>query len=150
MAKKKPSGGLALPGQPEPLTPLRFHRVVVYSSYGEPSLILTDTCGDLIDKLISVCVAGPEFLPPETSRRYLHLLPNFKNFVFSVPYPTPREILVVKEPIAAIRRSIEEWILSFFRDEHHPILPSYALDLTQFIARMVRGQHRPAWSEEGK
>jgi hypothetical protein len=135
--------------KPEPLL-LRFHKVLVYSLYGEPSLTLRDTCSDLIDKLSSICAAGPEFLPPETSRRYLHLLPNFKNFVFSVPYPTPRDIVVATEPIAAIRRSMEEWILSFFSDKHHPILPSYALDLTQFIARMVRGQQRTAWYEEGK
>jgi hypothetical protein len=150
MAKKKPSGGLALPGQPEPLTPLRFHRVVVYSSYGEPSLTLRDSCGNLVDKLMSICVAGPEFLSPETCRRYLHLLPNFKNFVFSIRIPADREILVANEPIAAIRRAMREWVLSFFSDEHHPILPSYALDLTEFIDRMVRGQQRTSWHEEGK
>jgi len=96
MAKKKSTVAGTLRDQPNP-PPLRFHRVVVYSLYGEPSLTLTDTCGDLIDKLISICVAGPEFLPPETSRRYLHLLPNFKNFVFSVPHPAPRDILVAKQ-----------------------------------------------------
>jgi hypothetical protein len=68
--------------------------VLVYSLTDEPSLTLRDTCGNLIDKLTSICVGEPEFLSPETSRRYLHLLPNFKDFVFSVPYLTRRAILV--------------------------------------------------------
>jgi hypothetical protein len=150
MAKKKPSGGIALPGQPEPLTPLGFSKVLVFSLYGEPSLTLRDTCGKLIDKLISICAGGPEFLPPETCRRYMQLLPKFKNFVFSLPHPTQREILVANEPIAAIRRSMEEWIWSFFGDESHPILPSYALDLTEFIARLIPGQQYTDWSGEGR
>ncbi len=150
MAKKKLTGVVVLQDQPKPLTPLRFDRVIVYSLTGEPSLTLRDSCGNLVDKLMSICVAGPEFLSPEACRRYLHLLPNFKNFVFSIRIPTDREILVANEPIAAIRRAMREWVLSFFSDEHHPILPSYALDLTEFIDRMVRGQQRTPWHEEGR
>jgi len=138
MAKKKLTGGGVLHDHPKPLTPLRFDRAIVYSPNGEPSLTLRDSCGNLVDKLMWICVAGPEFLSPETCRRYLHLLPNFKNFVFSIRIPADREILVANEPIAAIGCAMREWVLSFFSDEHHPILPSYALDLTEFIDRTLR------------
>lgn len=150
MAKKKLIGGGVLHDQLQSLKPVHFDKVLVYSLCGEPSLTVRDTCGNLVDKLMSICAAGPEFLCAETCRRYLHLLPNFKNFVFPIRYPTNREILVANEPIAAIRRAMGEWVFSFFSDEHHPILPSYSLDLTEFIARMVRGQQRTVWSEEGR
>jgi hypothetical protein len=142
MAKAKAIGGI-LRDQPQPLKPLRFDKVVAYSLFGEPSLALDDTCGSLVDKLMSICFAGPDFLRPETCRRYLHLLPNFKNFVFSIRNPTTRETLVGNEPIAALRRAMREWVFSYFSEEHHPLLPSYALHLTQFIARMVQGHHHP-------
>jgi hypothetical protein len=106
MAKKKLIGGGVLHDQLQSLTPVHFDKVVVYSLCGEPSLTVRDTCGNLVDKLMSICAAGPEFLCAETCRRYLHLLPNFKNFVFPIRYPTSREILVANEPIAAIRRAI--------------------------------------------
>jgi len=139
MAKKKFIGGDVLHNQLQSLKPVHLDKVVVYSLCGEPSLTVRDTCGNLIDMLMSICAAGPEFLCAETCRRYLHLLPNFKNFVFPIRYPTNRDILVANEPIAAIRRAMGEWVFSFFNDEHHPILPSYSLDLTEFIARMVSG-----------
>jgi hypothetical protein len=85
---------------------------------------------------MSICVAGPEFLSPETCRRYLHLLPNFKNFVFSITNPTDREILVANEPIAAIRRAMREWVLSFFIGEHHPI-PILSSFLPSFLPSLL-------------
>jgi len=73
MAKAKSIGGI-LHDQTQPLKPIRFDKVVVYSLFGA----LDDTCGSLVDKLTSICFAGPDFLRPETCRCYLHLLPNFK------------------------------------------------------------------------
>jgi hypothetical protein len=150
MAHRKPPVSEALKEQPQTLKPITFHKAIVYSCYGEPSLTLDNTCGDLVDKLMSMCLGEPEFLPPQNRRRYLQLLPNFKNFVFSASYRDHRDILVGNERIAAIRRPMFEWVWSFFKDEHHPILPSYALDVTQFIARMVEGGRRTVWDEEGR
>lgn len=129
---------------------VRFHKKLLYSLPGEPSLTPDSTCGELVEKLTAICLAQPDFLRPEGCRRYLHLLPDFKNFVFPVSRAvdkTERKILVAGEPLRAVRRAIHQWVFSYFEGEQHPILPSYALDLTQFMARMIRGHHHFPWGE---
>jgi hypothetical protein len=137
MATRKP--------QAQSVEVIRFRKKVVFSLPGEPSLTPDSTCGELVDRLTAMCLGEPEFLRHDSCRRYLQLLPNFREFVFSVSQGLRRDIYVAHEPLRAIRRAMEEWVFSHFDRGQHPILPSYALDLSQFIAHMIRGCDRHGW-----
>jgi hypothetical protein len=134
-----------------PGEPIHFSKTIRYSIPGEPSLTLSSTCGELVDRLIGICCGRPEFLREHTCHRYLLLLPQFRAFTFSVLAGTNLQscaVVTAEEPIRAIRRAMDEWVFSYFQKECHPILPSYALDLTQFIVRMIRGHLGSAWEDD--
>lgn len=129
---------------------IRFHKnTVVRFSHYAPWLTPESTCSELVDTLVRICFGEPEFLRPESCRRYLGLLPEFKGFAFT-DYPSKR-IVVANQPIRDISRALNEWIDSYLRGSEalHPILPWYALDTAMFIDSMLRGADiEPAFHPE--
>lgn len=123
-----------------PPATIEFHKSTIlrFSLFG-PRLTPDNTCGELVDSLLAVCRAEPEFLRPESCQRYLALLPEFKSFV--VEFHPSKPISAINQPIRQISPVLHEWIRSYLcrPANPHPILPSYALDTAMFIDSMLRG-----------
>jgi hypothetical protein len=136
-----------------PIEPYRIERRIIFApEHFTPLLSPDDTCGDLIDRLISLCLSRPEFLRPESSDRYVQMLPSFKAFTFTAyggPAMHARETQFAQGPIKALRWAMGEWVFSYLSKEHHPMLASFALDVSQFIARMVQGYAQHDYAAEG-
>lgn len=124
----------------EPPATIQIHKSTIlrFSFFG-PRLSADSSCGEFVDGLIAVCRGEPEFLRPESCRRYLALLPEFKNVVFE--FHPSKPVAVVDQPIRQISPVLHEWIRSYlYRPaDRHPILPSYSLDAAMFINSMLHG-----------
>jgi hypothetical protein len=122
---------------------IKFYKAqIIRFSWQGPRLTPKSTCGELAEKLMAVCRGKPEFLRPESCRRYLGLLPEFKSFGAHFGF-SENEVSVANQPIRRIPQVLSQWVSSYLYDktERHPILPSYALDTATFAESMLRDVH---------
>ena len=44
-----------------------------------------------------------------------------------------------RHPLKKLGSAVREWIMSFFAEQHHPVMPTYALDAACFVAAHGEG-----------
>ena len=134
---------------------IRISKWVVYE-LGTRSLTGDDRIDDLVEIVIEVCEANPEFLDPVDAKRhafFLRAIGGFKPPDWPIyrlgrkdgePVPTAGEL-----PIKMLPGLLEFWVLSYFAHSH--LLPHFALDTADFllgIAVGVRPREPHAWRIE--
>lgn len=103
--------------------------------------VAVDSCGSVLEHLIGVCFAEPEYLQEEDAPRYISLLSDLHEFVFASWRTGGKELAVKNAPLALLGEALEDWINAFFRNDHHPLMPAYALDTAEFIFAHVAGAY---------
>jgi hypothetical protein len=99
------------------------------------------SCLDLIDHVIEICLAGPEYLRPEDAHRHLSLLRQLK------------ELIAVEAstwPSFHLGRILECWVKTHLYDANaHPLLASYALNTVELLKALICGyqSYKPDWWE---
>ncbi|HZU32700.1 MAG TPA: hypothetical protein VFB79_16400 [Candidatus Angelobacter sp.] len=103
---------------------------------------LTALCGDLLDCLLAICSAKPEYLRPEDAARHITLLSELRQFVVRGYARHPAPIKVEEMPIDGLGCAIYDWIRSYlYDDDAYPLLSSYALDSARFLAAHAEGHY---------
>ncbi len=117
------------------------HKRMIFDS-GRP-LKFTESAGALIDFLIGICFARSAYLRSIDARRHIVLLNELKQFSCERNRwdAKPKECKVGDLPLREISPAVEQWILSFFAEGCHPLMPSFALDTAQFIESHVEGHY---------
>jgi hypothetical protein len=135
--------------RPQPLKPITLSKEMVYSPrFGLKPLSGSDRAELLLDQALAICYGGPEFLRRQSIDRYLHLIPEFKNFVFTdYCQGEPSEVRAAEVRIERLNWVMSDWVASYLNDENHPIMASYALDATQFISKIADGYRSYSDSE---
>lgn len=98
------------------------------------------SCGEVIQMLISICFAGPEFLTAEGAARYVAFLHDLGSMKIR-EWPSEQLVEVSSLPFPRLREILGNWIFSFFEDGRSQLLAHYALDTAVFIERMTHGFH---------
>lgn len=124
-----------------PITQVCLSKRVVFENEMRGRVAL-DSCGSVLDHLIGVCFAEPEYLREGDAARYIALLSDFREFVFTSWRTREKELAVKNAPLALIGEALEDWINMFFRNDHHPLMPAYALDTAEFMFAHVAGAFR--------
>lgn len=144
-----------LDGMPAEAALPRVHigRQMVFNNgrYGEP-WTLRDPCGPLLDHLMGVVFAKPEYIHPADVPRYATWIDAFRRHTTNRPgwQPHPKMLPVAKLPIDEIGYALRNWIESFLNHDN-PLMASFALDTADFIVKHAFGEtvfrHRsgPDW-----
>lgn len=98
------------------------------------------SCGEVIQMLMSICLAGPEFLTGEDAARHIAFLHDLE-CMKAREWRSEELVEVANLPFHSLRRVLENWIFSFFEDNRSQLLPHYALDTAVFIEKMANGFH---------
>ena len=102
----------------------------------------TAHCGDLLDCLVAICFAKPEYLRREDASRHITLLSELRQFVVRGYARHPAPIKVEEMPIDGLGCAVYDWIRSYlYDDDAHPLLSSYALDSGRFLAAHAEGHY---------
>jgi hypothetical protein len=105
-------------------------------------LPIASRCGDLLDCLIAICSAKPEYLRREDASRHITLLSELKQLIVRGYARHPAPIKVEEMPIDGLGCAVYEWIRSYlYDDDAHPLLSSYALDSARFLAAHAEGHN---------
>ena len=97
---------------------------------------------ELIDWVIGICFAGPEYVRKCALPRYISLLADLKAFTFDCPYDRRlhgKSLSQIKLEWLSLAAS--QWIKSWFSRECHPLMPSYALDVARFLEFHAEGDY---------
>lgn len=131
---------------PEPIRKPKgvLFRATDYCSLNAP-LPVTVPSEEVIDHLIRLCFAKPEYLREEDIRRHVTLLHELKEFV---------AVQTRADSCASeLGMLLEYWVQSYLFDENiHPLLSSYALDTAAFVVAHTQGHYSPEpewWEIEG-
>ncbi len=101
-----------------------------------------NTCGDLIDAVVSLCLSQPIFLRKEDCPRYVSLLHDFSECTLEIhSYPKNYSGKVRTMPIGFLGRAIEHWIFSHAADGR-ALLAHYALDTAELIGIVAEGGYK--------
>jgi len=124
---------------------VRSSKTVVFDAGGSISLkkrLSSDiACAELIDHVIEICQAGPEYLRPEDARRYVWLLGQLK------------ELIAVEASgwcSLHLGGILERWVKTHLYDANaHPLLASYALNTAELLRALICGyqSNLPDWWE---
>jgi len=120
----------------------------VFSS-SPTNLTLETSCEELIYYLLSLLTDKPEYIRPSDIRwlsaMLIHLLEtkiDYKN------HWNENITSISNLPIKRIASYLETWVWSFFKDNWHPLLPSFALATCQFIDAHLFGFYERANSTQ--
>ena len=113
----------------------RSSKTVVFDAGSSISLkkrLTSDiACLELIDHVIAICLAGPEYLRPEDARRHVSLLGQLK------------ELIAVEAPgwcSLHLGGILECWVKTHLYDANaHPLLASYALNTAELLRALICG-----------
>lgn len=111
----------------------------------ERLLTMANSCGELIDQLLGVCFALPEYLLPTDATRYIALLNALKEHRFRSYNPEITQAAITEANVKRMGFACQDWIYSCFATTEHPLLPAWALDTVEFIQAHVQHhwQHEP-------
>lgn len=103
---------------------------------------------DLIQKLLGVLGAKPAYVRSEDVPRFECLLRELRAYEIEV-YDKQEMIKdrVGNLPIRCLDHIWKRWVNHFFDDAFHPLLPTYALGLVQFVEPHIYGQTIERWGE---
>jgi hypothetical protein len=129
-----------------PIRQLSVHRKVVFEISELVQHSMTSDsgarCGDLIDGLLGVCFAKPEYLRAEDAARHIVLLSELKTFVVE-----GHALMTGRKQVAELQSrifgfAVQCWVESFLYDRtSHPLMSSYALETARFIEAHTFGFH---------
>jgi hypothetical protein len=94
-------------------------------------------CVELIDHVVEICLAAPEYLRPEDARRHVWLLGHLK------------ELIAVEASgwcSLHLGGILERWVKTHLYDPNaHPLLASYALNTAELLRALIGGyqSHSP-------
>ena len=126
-------------------------RAAVFSFSKDRQLRMTDSIDELVDQIIGICQARPEFLQPEDAARHEFFLRAFKNWEtpsLLQPWGVGRgrestnlrqsSVRVGRLPISTLALLLPHWVMSYFLDSRQ-LMPQYALDSAVFVQSMIGG-----------
>lgn len=104
---------------------------------------LGDPCGKLLDHLLKVVQAGPEYIHPADIDRYAHWISDFRKHRFPQgPQSLKAQgLMVIDAPLESLGRALRSWVESFLVHPN-PLMASFALDAASFIVMHATGEHR--------
>lgn len=127
-----------------PIEDIHTSKTVVFenrSGWMRSRLTPKDKAGVFIDRLIGICFATPAYLRSVHAPRHIALLNELKEFSFTRHHwkAKPETVLVADLPIVELSPALNEWIFSYFAEEHHALMPSFALDTARFLQAHLEG-----------
>jgi hypothetical protein len=103
---------------------------------------LESPSGPFLDALIGVCYQQPPYIRATDVARYVSLIDSLMRFRAQLPsWEQDSPIVAVQEmPLKILNVAVRDWIRSFIDRQHHPLMPTYALDTACFIAAHGKGR----------
>jgi hypothetical protein len=97
--------------------------------------------GPFLETLIGICYQQPSYIRADDVPRYAALLDALMRFQFQrEPWEKDSPMVAVQDtPLKRLGLAVREWIMSFFAERHHPVMPTYALDAACFVAAHGEG-----------
>jgi predicted nucleic acid-binding Zn ribbon protein len=90
--------------------------------------------GELLEALIGICFQKPEYLRCDAIPRYISLLHELRYFKLCRKFDERLDGKKVAElPLRWLSMALDDWIMSYFSSDYHPLMPCYALDTARFI-----------------
>jgi hypothetical protein len=114
----------------------RSYKAVVFDAGSSISLnrglACAISCIELIDHVIEICLAAPEYLRPEDARRHIALLRQLKEFIAVETGPEWCSL--------HLGGLLESWVKTCLYDANaHPLLASYALNTAELLRALICG-----------
>ena len=132
---------------------LYVNKVVVFSFSKSRDLKMDDSIDDLLDQIVGVCKAGPEFLRPEDAKRYIFFLKELRNWpapAYPIKWsmgeeyrpkgPDEPTVRTGEHTIEKLALILPCWVMSYCLSPNN-LMPHFALDTAEFIGSML-GAHR--------
>lgn len=103
---------------------------------------------DLIQRLLGVLEAKPAYVCPDDTPRLSCLLRELREYETQV-YDKRGMIAdrVGNLPIRCLNCIWEHWVDHFFEEQFHPLLPTFALGLVQFVEPHIYNHTRETWGK---
>ncbi|MGC4004056.1 MAG: hypothetical protein QM811_13425 [Pirellulales bacterium] len=119
-----------------------------FSRFSEQALDLAHPIGDLIQRLLGVLEAKPAYVRPDDVPRFSCLLRELRKYETQV-YDKGEMVAdrVDNLPIRCLDYVWEDWVNHFFEEPFHPLLPTFAIGLAQFVEPHIYGRTRHIWGE---
>jgi hypothetical protein len=119
-----------------------------FGRFSEQPLDPAHPIGDLIQRLLGVLEAKPAYVRPEDVPRFACLLRELREYEAQI-YDKGEMVTdrVGNLPIRCLDYIWERWVNHFFEEPFHPLLPTFAVGLAQFVEQHIYGQTRPIWNE---
>jgi hypothetical protein len=98
-----------------------------------------------LESLIGLCYDQPPYIRATDVARYAAMLHSLLHFR-SQPCPWKENSPLVDAeeiPLQRLGIAVREWIMSFFGEQYHPLMPVYALDTACFVAAHGEGTYFP-------
>lgn len=104
---------------------------------------LASRSGPFLEALLGLCYTDPPYVRAQDAPRYASLLDSLMTFRLSDARwnDNAAPVAVQDVPLSYLGLAIRCWIRSFFGEEHHPLMASYALDTACFIDAHAGGKY---------
>jgi hypothetical protein len=104
---------------------------------------LESPSGPFLETLIGVCYQRPPYIRATDVARYASLIDSLMHFQSCLhPWEQDSPMVAVQDiSLDRLGVAVREWITSFFGEQHHPLMATYALDTACFVAAHGEGTH---------
>lgn len=122
------------------LPSISYRNQYVFSCFSFKKLNNETKCEELVDYLLSLLTKEPDYVLKSDIRWLSAMLVHLLEADINCKYlPNGMASSIAKVPVTHIDNYLEEWIWSFFKQDYHPLIPSFALATCQFIDKHLFG-----------